>query len=296
MTTLISRNSVYSNNSFFSLNRFGAYFKYYIASNAKKLLLCAGIVLVATFAMQLLIFYAEANYSYTDSYSVIMDPTAHPVTDNLWSTRCGLYQFLMMFIMIIAGSMMFSEMAQRPNRLMTLELPASQCEKFLTWFGIYLPAALVITWSCFWLVDAMLVGWGCLFTPFGPKMKILNPLQIITFSKSWDGDTNSIVTLTSYYSIMAIINSLFALGSIFFHRLALLKTSIALFIFGCLTSVTGFISITLFRPNPADQIVNFDENPINEAILIAVVSTIVCILIYWLCYARLKQEEVIARW
>ncbi len=281
---------VYSKASFLSLKRFGAYFKYYTESNAKKLLMSSVIILVAAFAIELMMFYSQA----VSAYQTTAIPSA---SDPLWSSRCELYRIVFMLVMIIAGSKTFSEIARRSDRLRTLELPASQFEKLSTWIVVYLPLTIMVSWICFWLADMLLVLWAHLFTPFGDKIQLLGFSQIMATSSSKISTPSEVLELTGFYSSAVIFNSIYALGSILFHRLAFLKTSIALFILGSILAVSVYIGVTIFEPHGVpNEILDLPGNEYLSSVKAACTTVVVCGLIYWFCYARLRQEEIIERW
>lgn len=289
----VSPSSVYSRASVLSMKRFGAYFRYYVASNSKGLLLSAGIIFVAAFAIQLLMFYSNARYFYGDAAAVVTTPS----TDVMWQSRCEMYSILFMLIMIIAGSKMFGEISQRSDRLRTLEIPASQFEKFLTWLIIYLPLTCLVTWLCFWIADILLICWGHIFTPFGGKMKLLSLTQIIATKADGISTPQATLNLVSYYSFAIIFNSLYVVGSILFHRLAFLKTSIALFLLGTLMAIAVFIGISVFQPHGIyDSVFDLPNSQYSSSFIVGLGAAVVYFLIYLYCYARLRQEEVITRW
>lgn len=280
----------------FSFNRFREYFTFYVTSNKRKLILGSTLVLIITFFFFLFILYNGGidryDYDYRENTFSGYDP--------FWSYGHGTTLMLAFIFMALAGAMMYGAMARKKERLNTLSLPASQAEKFLTWWVIYVPLALAVILCSFWIVEVLRVVWMNLFTPYGDLAKIM-PLKNL-----WSFTYPSLVEYTSetpgkvafiVYSLLIFCSSLFALGSILFHKISFIKTVIAIFVLGVVYSLALIIGKSAFLVEGygmAEE--RFDMGFSNDSYLLFGIFILIGIGLYFLSYVRFREDEIINRW
>lgn len=297
-TTTYGGNSAASGNKIFALPRFMAYFRLYTKSNSRKLLLSAGLIFIATFSIFLLNFYFISD----DRYETLADTPVPGFEgyDLMWSGCNMIISFVFVLFASMAGSMMYSSVASRRQRLVTLQIPATQLEKFLTWWIICVPVFIICSFAAFYLAEILRVLWIKMFSAYGSQAHIM-PLKYMFAMQSTDpvshaSFTNTDLFLTGLtYGFVLLTNALFSLGSIVFHKMSYLKTFITLFIW---TIVCGILInvgyIVLFHADPVTSAI--DTNKLSATIWSAAIQLAICAYFYWLGYRRYKETNVIDRW
>lgn len=287
--------SAASSSEKFSIRRLTAYFELYILSNSKKLLLSCIMMFAVTFVMQILIYYMSINDIYEAATQMKADSMEY---DPMWSANTKLMTFLLIGFSILAGSKMFSAISSRSERHSTLQLPASQLEKFLTWLTIYLPLFLITLFACFYIAEICRVLWIAAFTDYARNAHIM-PLKFLLTLTSYDpqstitysGDDTLLIAFTFCGAV--VNNAVYALGSVLFPKLSLLKTfgiyTALIIIYGTMAS----LGIETFLANGGSS--RIDSG--TDAIIIVVgISAAICIYLYRIAYARYKESEIINRW
>ena len=278
----------------FDFKRFKSYFSLYVTSNKRKILLGCSLFVIVPFLLTIFIYAMGGDSSYKTGYY-----SSSSNVDPFWHVEFSIFMFLDFIFMALAGSMMFGNLTGKKSRLNTIELPATQSEKFLTWWLLYLPIALVLMMVCFWISDILRVMWMWLFTPYGLKVHVYPLSDLISIS--WPGDSQDSSDIRELawftYSLFIASNAIFALGGIFFHRYSFLKTVAAGFVATIIYSLVFVAGINIFFSAQFYRLTNrFDINPDNMFLIVTCVIFAICIGIYWLCYARYKEEDIINRW
>lgn len=286
--------SVYSSSSLFSWRRCKAYALNFCADNSKKLWLSVGGIFLVTLIFMIFILYLDGlrTYNYYAEYSSL-----GYTADSFHDSSMMIFKICLVGIMALAGSMMFGSLSSKSKRLYSLEIPASQFEKFITWLFIFLPLTIVASWVCFYVADIIRVIWVKSFTPYGDAAHILSFSHVIV-PFDFEFSIDRINSLIVFYSSCLIINALFALGGIIFHKMSILKTGLSLSILGCVIIVIAVIGYQAFFPGDSGIFVEMDSyGHINQIRLgIVFFSVIISGLIYYLAYYRMKESEIISRW
>ena len=299
MATLTS-----SSSNCFNSSRFRSYFSYYFTSSRRKLLLGASQILIFSFIFTLFFFYTsgESDYRFllhpdpglmgSSSNLAAFDPDFDP----FWSYESGLMLVLSMLFMAFAGSWMFNALASGKKRLCEIEIPASQLEKFLTWWIIYLPLALLAMLVCFWLTDILRVIWIKLFTPYGSFAHLIPIKYILGLHRPYELNDGADIAGIIYGMIISI-NALFALGSILFHKLSFIKTVAFGFVLMAVLTIIYLVGLQTFHNgNSYDLTGRLDWQPSEVNLFFACAGAVFSLAVYWLCYARFKEEDLINRW
>lgn len=295
----------------FSFIRFKSYFTLYVIANRRKLMLGSLQIFIFTFLLTLFFLFTGGFESYriTAEYmnqhgisgiESASDLTVQEaVADPFWATE-SIIIILMAFIFIAyAGSLMFSSMINKKDRLSTIETPASQGEKFLVWWSIYLPLALVMILFGFWLADMIRVLWVSVFTSYGKFAHPYPFVNILSLSAPHEylaSDTSNGITFV-IYSSLALCNAVFALGSIFFHRLNFLKTVVSLFVMLVVFAILfSFGKTLLLGDNYGVLTSRFSFSSTSNAFVAGSIIFLIAFMIYMFAYFRYREEEIICRW
>lgn len=280
----------------FSFKRFVCYASLYLSANRRKLLLGVLQVFIFSFLFNLFMLHLGGGMDMYETFRGSSDPMA---IDPFWNWE-GQSMLVMAFIfMAFSGSWMFRSMATRKDRLATLEIPALQSEKFLTWWCFYLPVMLLVILVSFWLSDILRVIWVKAFSPFGFRAHLIPLKYLVNFRVLNPYDTaaeNHGITFI-IYSLLVGCNSLFSLGSILFHKLNFLKTVIWGFVLMALSTLLyTFGRSVFFSDNYEYATVRFNMNLADNSFVAGGIIFFVAACIYLLAYCRYRDEEIINRW
>lgn len=271
----------------FDMKRFGAYFRLYVFTYRRKLLLFTSAMLIISLVLMMLTYYMGGS-EYYDMMAKMRMPKGY---DPMWPTNMQFFIILAVFFSATAGSYMYKLPSSKNTRLGTLTLPASQFEKFLTWWLIYLPLALAAMFVSFYLADVIRVVWLKLFTANGNYAVIISPGAMLTFTVE-EGAKGNGSSVPTAYGILVALNAFFAIGSIFFTRQSFLKTMgvgfLLLIFFGIIFSLGVK---TFYTPGT-----RFNGPLFSSTALYWVITGLICIYLYWLSYARYKELEIVDRW
>ncbi len=260
-------------NSIFNSARFGAYVRLYLGSNGRKLVLTA---------CAMAIFFIIVNFLYI-LVSMIFPDKIEP--NFMWDTCVEWGSVFFVMLASVAGTMMYYGMSTPSERLAEIELPASEFEKFLTWFLIYVPCFLLTLFIAFYVGDAVRVLILHWFIPGGTVCRMVAPSHLLNLG-------------LSVYAAIFFTQSLFALGSITFHRLAFLKTLCTLFVLNSICGLAMVASIYCFfgtgglQSRFAGQVGNLETLDTVMGICVLALS----VFLQWLAYRRYKEAEIISRW
>ena len=280
----------------FSLNRFASYASLYVTANRRKLLLGALQVFIFTFLFTIFILYMGGG---TYRYENYRAEGGTPGIDPFWVEEAMVMMILVFIFMAFAGSWMFTSMIGRKDRLNTIEVPALQSEKFLTWWCLYLPVALLVILASFWLSDLLRVIWVKAFTPFGNDAHLIPLKYIVNFrdpSPYYSSAENYSATFI-LYSVLVSCNAIFALGGIFFHKLNFLKTVISGFVLMALISLLFTLGRNVFFGRDyLNMTERFDINMPENGYVIGGIIFLIAACIHTFAYYRYRDEEIINRW
>src|SRR4051812_5173973 len=186
-------------NNTFSAGRFGAYFKKHLVDNYRFYLM--SIIVLAGLELLVLFFVTVMDTTYS-RYSELMP----------------LYLIGLFLTGCIFTSLSFSELGNKPQGIDYLLLPASHLEKFLT--------TLLITTIGFLLVYHI---------AFFSAIKAFDILNSIRRGHRLVNDIAEYTKLDPwyyYYYGCMISQALILLGTVYFHKYSLIKTTFSFIVFG----------------------------------------------------------------
>lgn len=278
----------------FCLRRVASYASLYVTANRRKVLLGALQVFIFSFLFILFILYTGDAYEYRSFRSKSVEPCMDP----FWNDESVIIIILGFVFMAFAGSWMFSSMIGRKDRLNTIEVPALQSEKFLVWWCLYLPMSLLVILASFWFADLLRVIWVKAFTPYGSEAHLIPLKYIVNFREVntfYSSDENHSATFFMY-SLLVCCNALFALGSIFFHKLNFLKTVISGFVLMAIFSLVFILGRSVFYGTEYSLTERFDVYKPESGFVAGGIIFFISACIYVFAYFRYRDEEIINRW
>ena len=99
------------------------------------------------------------------------------------------------------------------------------------------------------------------------------------------------------YSMLTFCSSIFALGSILFHKISFIKTVVAGFVLGAIYSLTLVIGNAIFLGDGYGRTEErFDIGFSNDSYLLFGIFILIGIGLYLLSYLRYREDEIINRW
>lgn len=192
----------------------------------------------------------------------------------------------------ISASMVFSGMSTPASRLSTIMTPASQLEKYLVRWVIFVPAFLIVYVLFFLLADV--VRFAVVSAIFTPEHYSPETVGLSTIYYDLDDKTNFI--LAWIMMLYMVMTSLFTLGAIIWQKKSYLKTAFAIVVIGM---VYGFIGCQASRLAPsfdpsAPFIYSSDEKGLSY--FICFVGMAIAAVNYVIAYFRFKENEIVDRW
>lgn len=281
--------SVPAGNQTFSMSRFSGYMRLYMAENFKGILLKSLVLYVITAVIMIIDFHMN----YISSYAL----ADHDLERDIMTTSIGaIAVFILIVAMSVAGSSMYASMADAKGRLSVLTTPASQFEKFLTYLCICLPLAFIVSILCLELADATRLLWIEMMSPFGKLAHMIPLSTMLTFGHKGIIESNDALDILMLYVVIFLANSLFALGSIVFHKRSFMKTACTLFALNTVLGWVAFISIHIFFPDGNFAITGDDSITWTTVLTTGIIFFLIITGFYILGYCRFREEEVTARW
>lgn len=268
----------------FSWTRFAAFFRAHVRVNRQQILSGCLMVFIG-------IFVTFCIGEIFNKWRIYLLPS--PV-DPMWNDMAFKAMFLLFLFTTLGASVMFSSMSNKSSRLSTLVLPASSLEKFLTYFLVYIVGTAIVFCISVFLADLLRVAWISLFTPYGSEASLC-PLNYWLFHDRNPSDSDYCV-FSVIFSMFVTLQALFALGSILWKKLSFIKTTGALFAINMVISMSVMWMITHFFPYGFMSSDLEPETSVATAVKIGLAGIAVAALIYWLTYARFREDEIIDRW
>lgn len=264
-------------NQIFDLNRFGRYFSYLTKIGARKYLAYMGGALGVALIIELLQIMA---FDFRSDYDYVKDP--------MWDTEFAFFSITFFGIIVLAGSMMFSDMGSKSMRLSALMVPSSQLEKFITRLIVALPITIIVSFIGFEVVDLI----RCFVAKIThPNTTCIHPIGLA--KEYFDADVMKV-----YCGFLLAVQSIFVLGGVIWPKNSWLKTLAAMFVLVSIYSVISFwLGTAIFRPNMHYSVENFqwvDEFGIENLVLIT--GCVMAVINYVVAYMRLTELELVQRW
>ncbi len=260
----------------FDIQRFNNYFAYFLKTGIKRHTAILGAMLGATLLMviaPIVMFDAFETQYQGGPYNLYSGGD-----DPMWDTVLAIFIVMLVLILTVSASTMFSDFGNKASRLDALMLPASALEKYLTRWIIFVPLTAVVCLLGFELID--IIRCFVLTLKYGSGA----PVHLLGFSLFTEG---LFAYLTPFLGVNLYI-AIFALGAIVWPRLSLIKTFGAIFVIQFLYSWwTIFFGALLINGRHSD----FD--PLMASNIVMAVITLV---IYVIAYYRLKEIELVQRW
>lgn len=291
-------------NQIFSPKRFADYFKLFIGENWKKLLTTTASLVGSLIVVQTLLPPLTGCYDPGQNFGPI-DPMWHKSFVILW---------IMIFVSVVtwSGSLLLSYRSKN-RRFSLLTLPASNCEKFLTYFLIYIIGIYVIFFFGMELGNYLRVWTAPLYAANDAIIQPLPLKYFLTFGRSYilehrDGLTfspealefsmikmNTMIAIT--LGSLFILQSVFALCSTIWPKSGTRNGILVVVILLILSSILINLGRGIFfGGTPITE--RFDFYNYHDILLTihCIGTAVICLILYGIAYLRFKELETINRW
>lgn len=189
----------------------------------------------------------------------------------------------------ISASMMFRNMNSKESRLATLMNPASQLEKYIARWLIFIPGFVAVYFLFGYVADFVryIIYVGIIPTD-------IHPVELIRLSDMFEPGSNEEWNVV--LMIFCIIQSFYALGSSVWPRNSLIKTFIALALIGIAYIFIGIWTADLMVDDEVRTGRAFHCDNDISPLWLWVPTVIVCLINYTVAYFRFRESEIIERW
>lgn len=282
--------TLYSQNQTFDFGRFGAYMRKYVAENRTPLLTLGAIALFLPMVLINLTIYAFGWGTWQAPFSVAD-------YDFNWRYEIIFFLVLLYIMAMISGARLYSSLATKQSRIALFGCPASNLEKSLAGFLIYVVGFFIVAYAGGLLADAVRVWIGRAF--FADSMNPA-PLYLPFHGLFFFGEMPAVESyISSPLGNIFFLQAVFILGTTVWPRHSVVKTVIFGMVFNIVVStLAGWGYFLFFHGHAALRLENVDMSvtPAGAAALIFGLEAIFTIGLYLLSYFRFKEWEVIQRW
>lgn len=291
------------NSDIFSFQRFGNYVNLHLLSNKKRLLqLSLTMIGIMVFVDAILPFF-------TDPYSGhLAELYKEAGIDAMWPKEVRTFCIFLVFFVFVAASEAFFTYNSKESRIRALTLPASNLEKFMTYFLVYVVGVYVVFVIGFFLTDYIRIALAPFYAGEDAVVKPLPLEYFFNFGNKQGFDYFDVEAIK--VERMAFTTSLLQLGAMFFlfssiwPKNSRRKGLLTLLVIGTacvLTALLGFrVAQEMYGPYMVKRFKEFAEYldiSFNTYIIVSYCSAIVwTVCLYVLSYFRFKEMESIERW
>lgn len=278
-------------NNIFDFGRFMLVLKKDVAENWRK----QAIIALSLFGV-MLIFYMFNSISDYQQISYNLSAADYAEKLNREYVSYGTIMFILTFLAYI--SLMMDPISSKRKRTTYLIFPASSFEKFLVRAIQHTLGFLITFFVAFYLMDIVRVAiCSVSFPDMDVRFIDLKAVFGSEHNKAIFSDWNTFIFAFSWF-VLAL--SLFALGSTFWQKNAIVKNAVAFFIllfvffsYNALLTRTLSDSENVYHNAFLNPNIFFEESSSSIMIPICFALSAAC---WVLAYFRFKETEIIQRW
>lgn len=192
----------------------------------------------------------------------------------------------------LSASMMLRDMASKPSRLSTLMTPATQGEKFMARFVLYVPVFFALFVACFYIADFVRYA---VFVGIVPE----DAYKVELFNLADRFDPEAREPYKSLLTCMGLFigsGSFFALGSSLWPSKSYIKTFFALGVMIVIYLVIAFTAANLANhPHTTGGYVYSTHMNVNMWWFFTAAVAVACVN-YTISFFRFRESEIVERW
>lgn len=265
----------------FSFPRFGKLLATDLTANVKKYSLWLGLIVGIISALAVIAIMSNTDAITNKEYLYYSVSFSDPVA----TFMTFVFYFGLFITTAIAASLTMQNFAEKGSFINAMMLPATQLEKFLSQWFIFVPGFLAMYLLSFQVIDWVRVV--AEMAIFGSNANIKS-INVITLLLPNDMEEPGVI-----WGLM-IVQSVFLLGSTIWPKNSMVKTVCAIGIISLALIIFNILCIQMLLDSNSSYSLNLTDT--QESIL---AWTIVCFLTlanYIIAYYRYKEIELIQRW
>lgn len=285
-------------NNILSLPRLSKYAAAYIYNTRRQLLALIAIM----FGLTLLFTLTVPKLS--DCYNI---PSYIPGVDRMWGVEMNFFKGMLLAFAAVCAARMFGIYAGKSGKIRNLMFPASEIEKFLTYFFIYIVGFYIVFIISTFFADFIRVlvyrhtsVANATVSTIPIKYILTNGWSEIVTHTNFSGAEIMrihIYNFNSFMNLVLIVQAFFALGSSIWQKNTILKTGLAGIIILIVCFILLALGIEVFFSNYLQMKYRFNWGEIETIMAIIDIFVIgITLFMYWLSFLRFKEMEVINRW
>ncbi|MCM1451539.1 MAG: hypothetical protein NC102_04735 [Clostridium sp.] len=248
--------------------------------NGKKYLMWIGIIFITLAAV--------TAFATTQTYDQYTSEWRVGISDPMTSTMDILFWFGFVSASCVFASQVFSPLTTKGGVISFLMLPATQLNKYIVRWLLFVPAFILTFIICFELVD---MGRAAALTTMLPTAERVH-LTGFDFMPSDITDTSLAISLS------LLLPSFYVLGSAIWPKRSFLYTTLWLggLVTICSVAAAIYYTFLLSGEHIPDSLRHSHIN--QEAIIKTIIGLAIagCLVNYVLAYFRFKETEIIQRW
>lgn len=266
----------------FSAARLGRMLRINLTENARPLLMQATVVAGVLAIFMFIVCYSMWSYYYGGLYAEYYHGTDDPMWSVLWMCMWIFYGVFG----VLSASQIGATMSTKPRRIVNLMVPATQVEKYLARWIIYILGFTVFFFAVFELLDLLRVA---VARGVYPDCNLIHPMAS-EMAGAYDLNDYGF-PLTGILLLMSV----YTLGSYLWPRRPVVATSVVLVV---LTMVCGFITgVVAGNIFGGEGSYDYPRASIFMNSTFQYAVAIVMMLLFWtVACLRYRQDEVVNRW
>ena len=288
-------------NNTFSFFRFSSYLRLAFRQSGFLLRL-----LIASTAMFILLTSIVPYFTGTYLLSYRPDYIEGHYIDVMWLKEIHYFTIGFLIILAICANYMFYYLSTKGKRINSLLIPASNLEKFISHFILYIIGGFIIFFISAYLSDIVRVIIAPLYAPEDSYIAIMPFDYFISRGTCYDHEMAGYAGTHHDFSLqfstflilggVLTLQAYFALAGILWHKHSISKGILAGICLTTLYVFTGIESVKIFDKG-ARMIPRFNLDNFSYFIVsVWIVTIIFVITLYVISYFRFKESESINRW
>lgn len=207
--------------------------------------------------------------------------------DPMVTAEMVVFTVALLFFSTLSAAALGSNLRDKAGRISAFMLPATQLEKFMARWVIFIPMALIVFLLGFLCIDLLRMVMTWIFIP-----EASGSIHSILTAEYYSSDT--VLIMASY---ILSSQASFALGSMLWPKNSWVKTFAALSAIGIIGSfIMAWLAMALFRNNGVYHYSGIDILDECGVDLLVAVSLLWTVLYHVIAYYRYKEMEIIQRW
>lgn len=206
--------------------------------------------------------------------------------DPMVTVETVVFTIALLFFSTLSAAAIGGNLRDKAGRISAFMLPATQLEKFMARWVIFIPLALIVFLLGFLCIDLLRMVMTRIFIPEASG----NIHSILAAEYSSD----TVLIMASY---ILSSQASFALGGMLWPKNSWVKTFAALSAIGIIGSfIMAWLAMALFRDNPGYHYIGLDIMDDYGVDFLVAISLLWTVVYHVIAYYRYKEMEIIQRW